>query len=88
MIPLVKLKLKVGPKGQIVIPKPLREAYNIREGGSVIIELRDDGILIKKIIKEEELFRWLKERKRKLKANIAKLGEVSKFNLEMEFEEK
>jgi len=30
---LVSIRLKVGPKGQIVIPKVFREAYGINEGG-------------------------------------------------------
>ncbi|MGQ4892989.1 MAG: AbrB/MazE/SpoVT family DNA-binding domain-containing protein [Candidatus Njordarchaeia archaeon] len=84
---MVKLKIKVGPKGQIIIPKALREAYNIVEGGNVIIEPKDEGILIRKIMSEEELINWLQERKRRLKAKKAKLGELSGVYLEMEFEE-
>jgi AbrB family looped-hinge helix DNA binding protein len=34
---IVKLKLKVGPKGQIIIPKMLREKYGIKENGYVIV---------------------------------------------------
>jgi len=84
---MVKLKIKVGPKGQIIIPKPLREAYNIKEGGNVLIEPREDGILIRKIMSEEELFKWMKERKRKLKAKTGILGELSQISLEMEFDD-
>lgn len=87
VILMVKLKIKVGPKGQIIIPKALREAYNIVEGGNVIIEPKDEGILIRKIMSEEELINWLQERKRRLKAKKAKLGELSGVYLEMEFEE-
>ncbi|MBP1912905.1 AbrB/MazE/SpoVT family DNA-binding domain-containing protein [Thermococcus stetteri] len=32
VIPMVSIRLKVGPKGQIVIPKVFREAYGIKEG--------------------------------------------------------
>ena len=84
---MVKLKVKVGPKGQIIIPKPLREAYNIKEGGNVLIEPREEGILIRKIMKEDELFRWLKDRRKKLGAKLGKLGDLAQSYLEMEFEE-
>ena len=38
----------VGPKGQILIPKPMREAVGIKPGVEVIVELRDDEIVITK----------------------------------------
>jgi len=45
VIPLVSIRLKVGPKGQIVIPKVFREAYGIKEGGEVIVEPTDKGLI-------------------------------------------
>jgi AbrB family looped-hinge helix DNA binding protein len=36
----------VGPKGQIVIPKRMREAIGIKPGVEVVLELRDDEIVI------------------------------------------
>jgi AbrB family looped-hinge helix DNA binding protein len=41
-------KKNVGPKGQILIPKPMREALGIKHGVDVIIELRDNEIVISK----------------------------------------
>jgi AbrB family looped-hinge helix DNA binding protein len=35
----MKLKVKVGPKGQIVIPKHVRESLGIRSGDEVLIEI-------------------------------------------------
>jgi len=83
---LVKLRVKVGPKGQIVIPKILREAYGIREGGYAILEPEEDGIKIRSITPPEEVVRWLHERRARLKARMARLGELGGFDLEEEFE--
>ncbi|HHD15533.1 MAG TPA: AbrB/MazE/SpoVT family DNA-binding domain-containing protein [Euryarchaeota archaeon] len=38
--------VKVGPKGQIVIPKVFRDEFNIRPGSEVLIEFTDDGFVI------------------------------------------
>lgn len=44
-------KAKVSPKGQVVIPKPLRDKYGIKEGEEVLVEESRRGILVMK--KEE-----------------------------------
>jgi AbrB family looped-hinge helix DNA binding protein len=41
-------KKSVGQKGQILIPKPMREAIGIKPGVEVVVELRDDEIVIRK----------------------------------------
>ena len=38
----------VGPKGQIVIPKRMREAIGIKPGVDVTLEVREDEIVIGK----------------------------------------
>jgi AbrB family looped-hinge helix DNA binding protein len=38
----------VGPKGQILIPKRMREALGLKPGVEVTLELRDQEIIIKK----------------------------------------
>lgn len=40
--------MKVGPKGQVVIPKTFRKAMGVAPGSKVIFELREDGILLRK----------------------------------------
>ncbi len=40
-------KSKVGPKGQITIPKELRDRYHLKEGEEVLILPSDNGILVK-----------------------------------------
>ena len=38
---------KVGKRGAVVIPAPLRKRFGIHEGSLVIAEERDEGILIR-----------------------------------------
>lgn len=45
---ILKTKMKVGPKGQIVIPKEIRDEKKILPGDEVFIELSEKGILIEK----------------------------------------
>lgn len=73
----------VGPKGQILIPKPMREAIGIKPGVDVVIELRDDEIVISKPKVEgnyTEYYASTSSPKLKKKVNIKELilEEVSK----------
>ena len=38
----------VGPKGQVVIPKRMRDALGLKPGVEVTLEMRDQEIVIKK----------------------------------------
>jgi len=38
----------VGPKGQVVIPKRMRDALGLKPGVEVVLEMRDQEIVIKK----------------------------------------
>jgi len=40
-------EVKITSKGQMVIPKPLREKYNLKQGSRVKIIATRDGIVIK-----------------------------------------
>lgn len=40
-------KSRVGPKGQITIPKELRDKHHLKEGEEVLILSSDEGILVK-----------------------------------------
>jgi len=42
---LIEEEMKVGPKGQVVIPRTMRKALNISPGTKVLFKL-DDGKLI------------------------------------------
>jgi AbrB family looped-hinge helix DNA binding protein len=39
-------RMKVGPKGQVVIPKKIRNELSLREGSDVLITLRDGNIVV------------------------------------------
>ncbi len=40
----MKNRRTIGPKGQVVIPKEIRDKLGLREGVEVIVELRGDEI--------------------------------------------
>ncbi|MFQ5711436.1 MAG: AbrB/MazE/SpoVT family DNA-binding domain-containing protein [Candidatus Geothermarchaeales archaeon] len=55
-------KVKMSTKGQLVIPKNLRDAYGLREGDSVLLIPRGEGLLIKRYeVKGEGLRGLLKD---------------------------
>lgn len=41
-------RMKIGPKGQIVIPKEIRDKLGIKEFSEVLVDLRDDGVVIRR----------------------------------------
>ncbi len=40
---------KIGKKGQIVIPKEIREKYNIKPGDIIIFKIQDGKLILEKI---------------------------------------
>jgi len=53
---VLTFRVKVSSKGQVVIPKPLREAYGIKEGREVLMIPVENGILVKALpVKGREL---------------------------------
>ncbi len=44
----MKSKMKVGQKGQVVIPKHVRQMAGIREGAEVTVQLKDGEVVIKR----------------------------------------
>ena len=87
MILLVKLRIKVGPKGQIIIPKILREAYKIKEGGYVILEPGENELILRGVEDPREVLKWIRERRKRIKGKEARLGDLVRVDLEEEFEE-
>ena len=55
-------KVKISTKGQLVIPKTIRDAYGLKEGDSVLLIPREEGLLIKRYeVKGEGLRSLLKD---------------------------
>ena len=42
-------KTTVGPKGQVVIPKDIRDKIGIKEYSEVIVDIMDDSVIIRKL---------------------------------------
>lgn len=42
-------KKTVGPKGQVVIPKDIRDKIGIKAYSEVIVDIMDDSVIIKRI---------------------------------------
>ena len=76
---MVKLKLKVGPKGQIVLPKIVRDKLGIKPRSYVIADLKENGLTLQRGLDIDELLDWLKRSRKP----IARM--VSKLSLEDEF---
>ncbi|MET1159478.1 MAG: AbrB/MazE/SpoVT family DNA-binding domain-containing protein [Thermoprotei archaeon] len=79
---LVRVKIKVGPKGQIVIPKIFREYYGIKEGGYVILEPEEDKLIIRSVEEPREIVEWISKRRKRIKCREARLGELAEIDLE------
>lgn len=45
---MIEIEAKVGERGQVVIPKPIRENYNIKPGQKVSFKIEDNKIIIQK----------------------------------------
>jgi len=83
---MVRFRVKVGPKGQVIIPKIFRDAYKIREGGYAILEPADEGLILKGIEDPKDIVTWIMERRKTIKSKIARLGDLIEVDLEEEFE--
>ncbi|KPV63574.1 MAG: SpoVT / AbrB like domain protein [Candidatus Bathyarchaeota archaeon BA1] len=87
---MVELRVKVGNKGHILIPKIFRDKYGMKEGRSVMIEPTVEGLLIRGRPSLDEVMARLEEHVKKIRSmgvEGPKLGDLRKVHLEMEFEE-
>lgn len=87
---MVELRIKVGAKGQILIPKVFRDRYGLKEGDVVVIEPEEGGVLIRGRPSSQETEQAIERHISELKAKGIRgprLGELKKVYLEMEFGE-
>jgi AbrB family looped-hinge helix DNA binding protein len=45
---MIEEEMKVGPKGQVVIPRTMRKALKIEPGSKVLFRLEDDKMIVRK----------------------------------------
>ncbi|MBI2499612.1 AbrB/MazE/SpoVT family DNA-binding domain-containing protein [Candidatus Woesearchaeota archaeon] len=79
---MVRIKTKVGPKGQIVIPKVLRDEYNIFPGDEVIIEENNQTLILEK--PKEDIVKKLEAFAKKIRFE----GKINIHAIEEEYEER
>lgn len=65
------MRRKLGPKGQVVIPKDIREKLSLTEGAILNFEVEDDAIVVKPEPSAEEFVaRFLSVKGKKLRKRI------------------
>lgn len=62
---MLKLKSKIGPKGQVVIPKPIRDSFGFEPGESVYFYVQKDEVIVEKKSGEKILEEFINEFKHK-----------------------
>ncbi len=69
---------KVGERGQVTLPKELREKLNIRGGDEVLVHEEDGKITIEKPVSRKELAEGYRQYAAKSKALAAEMADVSR----------
>lgn len=64
------IKRKVGPKGQVVIPKDIRDLLHIQPGSEILIEILDKEIIIRSSVDPEAYLKQFCNIPKKLKEKI------------------
>ncbi|WP_206346102.1 AbrB/MazE/SpoVT family DNA-binding domain-containing protein [Sulfolobus sp. S-194] len=83
------LRLEVGKKGYIIIPKSVRDLVGIKEGDTLILSVSGNKIILepeKKVDVNIILKKFEAHEKRISYAKKPKLGELEGISLEEEFE--
>lgn len=83
------IRVEVGKKGYIIIPKTVRDLLNINEGDALILRIDDGKIVLEKErkIDIEEVRNKIKQHEQRISyAKRPKLGDLKGIKLEEEFE--
>lgn len=78
---MVRINVKVGPKGQIVIPKVFRNEYNISPGDEIVLRENNQNLVIEK--KEDPIAEM-----EKLAKSINYNKKIDMHAIEEEYEER
>lgn len=78
---MVFVTVSVNEKGQIVIPKVLRDAYDIRPGGEVVLAEKNNELVIEKKASKAG---WVKFLNSFPKTNIGKIDSDADYAEELE----
>jgi len=71
---MVSLKLKVGPKGQVVIPKFVRDKLRIKPKAYVVMEFEEDGLRLRGSPDMQDLILWLTSTRRPIAKNVSSMS--------------
>ena len=71
------IKRSLGEKGQVVIPKDIREFLRLKMGSTIIFEIRNDAVVLKQEEKEDALDKFLTvSRKKGLQITLKEIKEL------------
>ncbi len=63
---MIEIRMKVGPKGQVVIPKPFRNAFKMAPGTEVVFSIEEEKLVLSKpLVKASEYFEKMAKRQKK-----------------------
>lgn len=63
---MIEIAMKIGPKGQVVIPKPFRNAFKMAPGTEVVFSVEGDKLTLSKPpVKASEFFEKMAKRQKK-----------------------
>ena len=71
----MKIKVRLGPKGQLVIPKVIRESVGLHENSSAILEVKESAVEIRPL-ESADLVERTRRRAKEHGGDIRKLGWV------------
>ncbi len=67
----MRIKVKLTSKGQVLIPKVVRESVGLKENKPAILEVKDDSVVIRPAA-EGDLLARARERARRHGGNVSK----------------
>ncbi|MBS3149717.1 AbrB/MazE/SpoVT family DNA-binding domain-containing protein [Candidatus Woesearchaeota archaeon] len=79
---MVRIESRVGPKGQVVIPKIFRDEYNISPGDKIIFEENSQSLVLKK--PNENIVKVFEEIAKKVRFK----GKIDVHAIEEQYEER